>query len=265
MGRNYQEIDPGIWISQSPQKRAEFAPQKKETNVSRKRRSKDKSKTEKFLENTLSVIEKNGNKNIKFSNLLKEFAYKRRTDRSIQNIIQFLSDNDLYAMPELSTALDRNANIQLYKFPVKSLGDLFEYEAELEKFVLDTKAYKQLGFTGVDEQYSPKGTKDRLDFRAEDKEHNYSVIELKNKGGGKSAVEQVIRYAGQLQSEGHSKKIRKILITGIQNLETAETIYGLTDAGKKEFEWYLYKYDKKQHMISFESVDYEELAKYFKS
>ena len=50
------------------------------------------------------------------------------------------------------------------------------------------------------------------------------VLELKNRGGGKSAVEQVLRYSGLLKAEDPNQKIRKILVTGIQNYETALAI-----------------------------------------
>ena len=70
------------------------------------------------------------------------------------------------------------------------------------------------------------------------------VLELKNAGGGKSAVEQVLRYAGLLKTEFPNHTIRQILVTGVQNYETALAIRGKQKEQRELFEWYLYKYHK---------------------
>lgn len=75
------------------------------------------------------------------------------------------------------------------------------------------------------------------------------VLELKNFGAGKSAVEQVLRYTGLLKLENSKSKIRTVLVTGIQNYETTLAINGMTKTQRKSFEWYLYKFDKSSNKL----------------
>jgi RecB family endonuclease NucS len=154
--------------------------------------------------------------------------------------------------------------IRIYNFPVEALGDLFKSESQLEDFVMNSKAFNQLGILEVENQYKPFNTKDRLDFKGIDKEKRQVVLELKNKEGGKTAVEQVLRYAGMLKQENPKAAVRKILVTGVRGVETAKAIHGMTKVQKEDFEWYLYDYNKETEKISFSKVEPAFIAKHLK-
>jgi hypothetical protein len=141
---------------------------------------------------------------------------------------------------------------------VLQLGDIFKKEVDLENYIDEKELYKKLNIETVDRQYSPNKTRDRLDFKGIGKNESV-VLELKNRGGGKSAVEQVLRYSGLLKSENPDKKIRKILVTGIQNYETALAIKGMKSDERDNFEWYLYKYFKVEDSFEFVRVTPEDL------
>ena len=85
------------------------------------------------------------------------------------------------------------------------------------------------------------------------------VLELKNGGGGKSAVEQVLRYAGLSHIEYTGSVIRQILVTGIQNYETALAIRGMQQNHQDNLEWYLYKYHKADDHFEFVRVTDDEI------
>lgn len=125
--------------------------------------------------------------------------------------------------------------------------------------------YKRRGASinvhNIQQQYSSDRTKDKLDIFGETGDKNV-VVELKNKGGGKSAVEQVLRYAGMLKQESPEKEVRKILITGIRSLATAKAIHGMRPEEKEQFEWYLYKYDKTEETITFERISHQFLERH---
>ncbi|MCF8460033.1 MAG: endonuclease NucS [Flavobacteriales bacterium] len=136
------------------------------------------------------------------------------------------------------------------------MGHLFEKERYLEDYIAKHGLYSKIGIETVHRQYSPKGTRDKLDFLGKMGEQKI-VLELKHQDGGKSAVEQVLRYAGYLMgdnakdSTGISMNIRKILVTGIQNRETAFAIKALTTEERENFEWYLYNYNSKTGDLDF--------------
>src|SRR5690606_20693876 len=96
------------------------------------------------------------------------------------------------------------------------------------------------------------------DFKGENTNETI-VLELKNEGGGKSAVEQVLRYSWLLKVEFPDAKIRKILVTGIQNYETALAIKGMKAEERDNFEWYLYKYFKSENLFDFVRVTPEDI------
>ena len=199
-------------------------------------------------------IKKTGYRSIKISVLFGKFGYKRRGKSNIEFIQHLFLDNGLYFYPALDDENNKwDTSIQVYSFPVEYLGDLFKTEIKLEDFIDKTNALSKLGITNTIRQYSPMRTKDRLDFKGTSRKQNI-VIELKHEDGGKRAVEQVLRYAGMLKQEEPNKSVRKILITGVRGLATAKALYGMTKEQKKDFEWYLYKYDKEKKTIEFERV-----------
>lgn len=249
-----ENIGKGLWKEDK----------KVEKIIKAKAKRKKKSKTsqaeltDRFFKAVLSDIEKNGYRTIKVTTLMKKLAIGKRTDNSVNQFRKELKIQGLYSLPIFSKELPLNSLIKLYSFPVLQLGELFNTEIELENYIEEKELYKNLNIERVARQYSPLRTKDRLDFKGESANETV-VLELKNKGGGKSAVEQVLRYSGLLKGEYPDTKIRNILVTGIQNYETALAIKGMKDDERDNFEWYLYKYFKKEDSFEFVRVTPENL------
>ena len=216
-------------------------------------------KLDSFFESLQKEIFKNGTKSIKVKTLVNNFGYAKRSMQNVLKINEELKHRGLYAQPEYSIDLKFESTLKISSFPVKQLGDLFDSEKELEEFVEKKKLYKKLGISSVQRQYSPTGSKDRLDFRGETDSKEIVVLELKNYGGGKSAVEQVLRYTGLLKNENSKSKIRTVLVTGVQNYETALAINGMNKTQRKSFEWYLYKFHKSNNKFDFVRVSDEDL------
>ena len=110
-----------------------------------------------------------------------------------------MGSRGFYTQPEYSNELKFGSNLRIYNYPVTQKGELFGNERELEEYVAKNELYKKLGINRVERQHSPRGTKDKLDFKGFCEGQEIAVLELKNRGGGKSAVEQVFRYAGFLR------------------------------------------------------------------
>ena len=217
---------------------------------------------EKILEDIQEAIKKNGCKSITVGGLFRAFGYKRRGTKNTEEIIQFLNKNKLHSYPPLTKQLTWNSKIEIYSFPVKSNGVFTKNEKKLQK-LLDEKGHLQkLGLYNVIPEHSPDRTRDRMDFFARDNGRNV-VVEVKLKGGGKKAVEQVLRYAGMLKQEDPETEIRKILITGVQDQHTAKAIHGMTSSERNGFEWYLYSYNEETEEIDFEKVIYNNLFSVF--
>lgn len=207
-----------------------------------------------ILQEIQASVKKSGYRSIKASILFGKFGYKRRGKSNTQQIKELLIDNNLYCFPDIdNSTIGWNSTIKIYNFPVESIGELFPSERALEDFIDKKAALSKLGIQEVERQYSPKRTKDILDFKGTAKKENI-VIELKHLDGGKSAVEQVLRYAGMLKQEDPKKDVRKILITGVRGIATAKAIFGMNADQKKNFEWYLYQYDSKKKGIAFKRV-----------
>tara|TARA_B100002049_G_scaffold63320_1_gene45667 strand:+ start:1865 stop:2632 length:768 start_codon:yes stop_codon:yes gene_type:complete len=234
---------------------------KKKAKPKRKRRKAKKNKKElsdKFFQSIIAEIERNGSRTIRVTTMMKKLGIGKRSDNSVNFFRRELKEHGLYSLPIFSKELPLNSLVKLYSFPVKQLGDLFKKEVELENYIDTKELYKQLEIETVDRQYSPNKTRDRLDFKGIS-ENESVVLELKNRGGGKSAVEQVLRYSGLLKAEDPNQKIRKILVTGIQNYETALAIKGMKSDERDNFEWYLYKYFKVHDTFEFVRVKIDEI------
>lgn len=217
------------------------------------------SRLESFFESLIKGIEDNGYKTIKVSSLLQSFSVNKRSTKNVVTIKEQLLAKGLYTLPEYSNELKLESTLRIYNYPVRQLGNLFSKEEDLEKYVEKNSLYKQLNIKTVIRQHSPKGTKDRLDFKGDCENEDIVVLELKNRGGGKSAVEQVLRYSALLTMEFPNRKIRQILVTGIQNYETALAIRGMLKEQRDLFEWYLYKYIKESNFFEFVKVTKEEI------
>ena len=195
---------------------------------------------------------------MRVTTMMKKIGVGKRTDNNVKRFRRELKEHGLYSLPIFSKELPLTSLIKIHSFPVLQFGDLFEKEIELENYIEKKELYKKLNIETVDRQYSPDRTRDRLDFKGVGK-NELVVLELKNRGGGKSAVEQVLRYSGLLKAEDPDSKIRKILVTGIQNYETALAIKGMKNDERDHFEWYLYKYFKKEDSFEFIRISPEDV------
>jgi len=217
-----------------------------------------------------NVVHDKGYKVISISKLLNCFGFQKRSSCNVELITVMLAEHNLTVHPQLSLGLKSNDCVRIYGFPVAQLGDLFESEEdeptggarqqrerELEDFIDKHNLFHKLGLKKVMRQYSPTQTRDRFDFLCSDAKGSQVVLELKHVGGGKSAVEQVLRYIGMLKQEQPGKKARGILVTGIRDVDTAKALHGMTPAQQQEIEWYLYRYNKGSGDVSFELVSYD--------
>lgn len=227
-----------------------------------KRRSRKRIDPYEVITSIVPLIKDSGYCSMKVSSFFHKFGHKKRGPANIETINQVLNEAGLFAFPKIDLSLRWDRLLRIYDFPVESLGDLFKNENQLEEYIIRKEAYKQFGIAKGEKQYRPVSTKDRLDFKGIDNEGRHVVLELKNKEGGKSAVEQVLRYAGMLKQENPKAEIRKILVTGVRGVETAKAIHGMTKAQKNDFEWYLYNYNKDTDKISFFKVDHNYIAKH---
>ena len=233
-----------------------------ETTPKRKIKTVSKIPEEKILLDLNAAIKTSGCKNLSVGGLFRSFGYRKRGPKNLCEINNFLSNNKLYCYPPLTMELTWNTKIGIYQFPVKQKGELFTNERELQKFIFDNEILSQINLTNIRAEFSPDNTKDRLDFLAKDGNKNV-VVEVKNKGGTKRAVEQVLRYAGMLRQQHPEQEVRKILITGIQDQHTAKAIHGMTPGERNNFEWYLYNYNGQTTSLFLEKVNYEQTFTFF--
>lgn len=216
------------------------------------------------------VVHEKGYKILSVTNLINRFGFQKRSSSNVELITAMLAEHNLTVHPQLSLGLKPSDCLRTYGFPVAQLGDLFESEEEvktqgarqqrereLEDFIDKHDLFHKLGLKKVERQYSPKQTRDRFDFLCSDAKGSRVVLELKHVGGGKSAVEQVLRYIGMLKQEQPGKKARGILVTGIRDVDTAKALHGMTPAQQQEIEWYLYRYNKGSGIVTFELVTYD--------
>jgi hypothetical protein len=211
-----------------------------------------------------SVTSKSGYKIITIAALFKAFGYSKRSDKNVRKVQEILRKNSLYVFPLITMESNWRDSVRIYSFPVEALGDLFESEKELEGYVHIKQKYRQLGIHKVTIQYSPKQTRDRLDMLGENDIGEKIVLEFKNKDGGKSAVEQVLRYMGMVRQENPGAKIRGVLVTGVRGVDTAKAIYGMSATDRENFKWYLYSFDRKRQTLDFKEVNFSTLNKFLK-
>jgi len=241
-----RQLEKGIWKEYRKAKKAA-------ANNSRKRKKKVVPKEERmlrFLNSIRKSVEDNGSRTIRVSTLMKNVGIGRRTVQNVTWVNESIKEFGFYLDPGITLKQKWTEIVRINKFDEKQLGVLFSKEKLLEDHIEKHELYKELGIESVTRQHSPKGTKDRLDFLGETKEE-LIILELKNKGGGKSAVEQVLRYSGLLKKQHPQAKIRKVLVTGIQNRETTLAVSELSIEGRKDFEWYLYDYNPKENSLKF--------------
>ena len=211
-----------------------------------------------------------GYKNITVSVLLARFGYQKRSTTNLAYITSTLAKEGLTVYPRLSMELKLSQTVRIYTFPVVQLGDLFEdpeaapsttinkqLERSLEEYIERHQLFSQLRLAKVSRQYRPRHTQDRFDYLCQDDEKNAVVLELKHADGGKSAVEQVLRYLGMLRQEEPGRPARGILVTGVRDIHTAKALHGMTPAQQKLIDWYLYRYNRQTGELTFELVPYE--------
>lgn len=182
-----------------------------------------------------AAIENGGRAKVKARSLLAQFGYSRRGSMATQRIEAWLREQGIYVQDLPIVGIDEAVTLTHEK--IERIGELEEKEKHLEaRFVAEIMP--RLGLTAPKGEYSPKGTRDRLDFLCRDKEGRSVVVELKVGSGDKRAVEQVMRYIGQLKREGTHESPRGILITGYADAETRRALEGREKDA--HIEWYIY-------------------------
>lgn len=260
-----QPQTPAISLQKSPKKVAKRKP-KRTTELNR-------TATISLLK---TAIRTSGYKTISVSSLLFLFGYQKRSAENIKQITAWLAEEGLTVHPKLSLSLKASESLRIYSFPVEQRGDLFsnpepvdasspklanqQRERELEEYIKKHEHFRQLGLSNPKRQHSPIHTRDRFDFLCEDEDNTLVVLELKHMGGGKSAVEQVLRYIGMLKQEFPTRTARGILVTGVRDMDTAKALHGMTLEQQKQIEWHLYCFDKISGSLSFELVPYDFIA-----
>lgn len=176
------------------------------------------------LDGWREAARENGQRHIKLRQLLKAFGYHRRSAANLAAIAAFLQSHALYV--DIPEGMHIDESVPPTAEPVRRIGDLYEREADLEsrfaRAIMRRVGLKRI----VARQYSPRGTRDKLDFLCLDDEGCAVVVELKAMAGDKRAVEQVLRYIGMLKAEGHHKRPRGILITGLADINTRRALEG---------------------------------------
>lgn len=247
-----RQLSKDIWKEDSKAK-------KSAKNKPRKKKSSTKpieERLELLMKSLKKEVNEYGSKNITIAKLFNRIGVRKRSSNSVQLLNKALWEHGFHVFPDIELQSDWKTVIAVSQYPIRKLGDLFDKERQLEDYIDKKALYGKLGINSVVRQFSPKGTRDRFDFLGET-DGQQIVLELKNKDGGKSAVEQVFRYAGYLKRE-HSN-IRKILVTGVQNRETALAIAGHSVEEREGFEWYLYNYNSQTGDLDFERVSEEQI------
>src|SRR5690606_33045056 len=153
--------------------------------------------------------------------LLKLFGAQRRGEamrRRIDDYLANVTDHEGILRPlfvDWTTGLSLDKPVRLTREKTHRIGELWEgNEVELRKKYRDQIA-SLLDLTAIVAAYSPRGTRDRLDFLASDrKTGGHVVVELKVECGQKRAVEQIERYVDFIRKEKQSDEVRGVLITG---------------------------------------------------
>lgn len=182
-----------------------------------------------------AVIANGGRTRVKARTLLAQFGYSRRGKTATAAIERWLRERGIYLQDLPVVGIDESVTLTHDK--VDRIGELVELEKDLEARFIDD-VMPLLGLTRPEKEYSPKGTRDRLDFLCKDEAGRSVVVELKKGSGDKRAVEQVMRYIGQLKREGTHKNPRGILITGYADSETRRALEGREQ--DSHIEWYIY-------------------------
>lgn len=199
------------------------------------------------IQNYKVAINRGGYKSIKLCHLMRDFGYKKRGSSNIEKINRLLGIHKLYCYPSINMTTNWKENLRIYEFPVKAEGDIHDNEVALQKYMNEKHLFSSIGVTSVIREESPNGTQDKFDFYSK-MDNTHVIIEIKKKDGGKSAVEQLLRYNGIIKNRYPGEPVRKILVTGISDFWTAYAIHGMMQQQREQIEWYIYKWDKKEDL-----------------
>lgn len=191
--------------------------------------------TERVISEWKAAMHKSGRKSISVRALIKHFGLERRSAASSTKIEAWLRENGFYVGDLMSPDLD--ASVELTPEPVRRIGELCASERELEA-MFETQIMPKLGLELVKREYSPNGTRDRLDFLCRDKDGRSVAVELKVETGDRRAVEQLLRYIGFLKAEGGHKHPRGVLITGREDVLTRRALEGREK--DNHIRWWIY-------------------------
>lgn len=225
------------------------------------------------LEQLKQDVVKNGYCTLQVKSLFRLYGYKQRGSTNVDFILNHLKREGLLLSKRIVLETAWSKKVRVYGFPVEQLGCLFDNEKEMEDAFAANHWHRQIGLTVdltinetvymSDRQFKPIGTKDRLDFKATDKEGNHVVVELKHKDGDNRLVEQALRYRTHLMNHYNTDRVRCVIITGIRCLHTAKALYALPLQEKEVIKWYVYNWDiLRPGEISFVEVTYDFIAKH---
>ncbi len=234
-------------------------------------------------------LNKSGSRNIKIRRLLKAYGVSKRGTKIIQDIQNHLKQQRprIYARELDDTTIPLDTSIVLTlkdtglggrSYPAAlrhkkrsdgkdsvtlTKGEEGEFKARYLAALLKELGLKKARLIGKGVsavEFSPRGTRDKLDVVCEDRvSHDLVALEFKVRDGDRRGVEQLLRYAKQLSVTkandprlDHYKdaKVRGVLVTGIADQPTREAIATLDPY--ELVHWYTYS--MKRSPIRLDSV-----------
>jgi hypothetical protein len=191
--------------------------------------------TQRVLDGWRETIAVCGCARLKLRTLIRNFGFERRGKRMVLEVEQWLEQHGIYVM-DLAIA-DLDEPVILTAEHVLKVGELVEYERDIEaRFEHEMMAH--LGLSNPQKEYRPRGTRDRIDVLCRDADGRSVAVELKRGAGQKRAVEQLLRYIGQLKFAGGHHDPRGILITGYADADTRRALQGRDR--DEHIRWFVY-------------------------
>jgi hypothetical protein len=148
---------------------------------------------------------------------------------------EWLAANGIYVMDLPIADLDDSVVLTFER--VLKVGKLVEFERDIEAR-FEQEMMQPLGLSAPQREYRPRGTRDRIDVLCRDAVGRAVAVELKRGAGQKRAVEQLLRYIGQLKHEGGHRDPRGILITGYADADTRRALQGRER--DDHIDWFVY-------------------------
>jgi hypothetical protein len=226
-------------------------------------------------------LAKNGSRSITIEKLIGYYNVGRRGTRVVEQILTHLKELEppIYA-PELAdTTLPLAKVIKLCRLDPgpggKTYATALRHERRGDEDKNSSRAAEQkfkkdhldelLDHLGLREarllnasarEFSPHGTRDRLDVLCEGENGDLVALEIKLQDGERRGVEQLLRYTQQLANSKsddprleryRTAAVRTILVTGVRDQATFEAIATLDPY--EIVDWYRYAMDKTSRVL----------------